>query len=78
MDVLCDAMEVSRQGFHSWKKRGKSKRAREDEKLVEKIREFSKASRGTYGSPRIVDDFHDEGIEVGRRRVARLMMEQAA
>jgi len=37
---------------------------------IERIHE---ASYGTYGSPRVRDDLVEEGIPVGRRKVARLM-----
>jgi putative transposase len=43
--------------------------------LVEKIKQVHQESRGTYGSPRVVDDLKEDGFEVGRRRVARLMQE---
>jgi putative transposase len=32
-------------------------------------------SNGTYGSPRVTRELQDEGLEVGRRRTARLMRE---
>jgi len=31
--------------------------------------------RGTYGSPRVRDELVDQGFEIGRKRVARLMRE---
>ena len=40
---------------------------------METIKEVHKESRGTYGSPRMLDDLKERGFEVGRRRVARLM-----
>lgn len=43
--------------------------------MVCKIKEVHQESRGTYGSPRIVDDLKEQGFEVGRRRIARLMKE---
>ena len=41
--------------------------------LTEKIREIHDRSRGTYGSPRVHAALQDEGIRVGKKRVARLM-----
>jgi putative transposase len=38
-----------------------------------RIKRIHEASYGTYGSPRVRDDLLDEGIPVGRRKVARLM-----
>ncbi len=43
--------------------------------LTEKIRAIHKRSRGTYGAPRIHAELKDEGVRVGRKRVARLMRE---
>jgi putative transposase len=31
---LCEALDVSRSGFHAWKNRAPSARAREDERLL--------------------------------------------
>jgi transposase InsO family protein len=50
-----------------------STRALEDEQLRPKVVEAFKVGRGTYGSPRVLDELIDQGFEVGRRRVARLM-----
>jgi transposase InsO family protein len=41
--------------------------------LLEWIRRFHQASRGTYGAPRIHRDLRAAGIRVGRKRVARLL-----
>jgi len=41
--------------------------------LTEKIREIHDRSRGTYGAPRVHAALQDEGIRVGKKRVARLM-----
>jgi putative transposase len=43
--------------------------------LTEKIREIHDRSRGTYGAPRVHAALQDEGIRVGKKRVARLMKE---
>ena len=39
------------------------------------IEAFHEASRGTYGAPRIHADLKEGGVQVGRKRVARLMRE---
>jgi putative transposase len=66
-------LEVSTSGYYAWISREPSLRARKDAVLTEKIREYHKLSRHTYGSPRILTDLAEEGIHVGRKRVARLM-----
>jgi hypothetical protein len=44
-----------------------------DAALLERIRTIHKFSRGTYGMPRIFEEFKAEGTRVGRKRIARLM-----
>jgi len=66
---------VSRSGYYAWKHREPSCRAREDQELVQHIKEIHKESRGTYGSPRVLYDLKLRRFQVGRRRVARLMKE---
>ncbi len=70
---LCRALEVSPSGYYDWRDRPESARAQENRRLVTKIRLFHKASRETYGSPRIHQDLVDAGEQVGENRVARLM-----
>jgi putative transposase len=73
--ILCRVLRVSRSGYYAWRDRLPSPRALEDEQLRPKIVEAFKAGRGTYGSPRVLDELVDQGFEVGRRRIARLMRE---
>jgi putative transposase len=70
---MCRMLDVSTSGYYAWISREPSLRAREDAVLTEKIREYHKLSRHTYGSPRILTDLDEEGIHVGRKRIARLM-----
>jgi putative transposase len=70
---MCRVLGVSPSGYYAWRYRKPSAHARKDAELSEKIRSYHETSRGTYGSPRIHADLADEGIRVGRKRVARLM-----
>ncbi len=71
--MMCRLLEVSTSGYYAWLKRPASLRSREDAILLEKIRWFHLRSRGTYGVPRIHLDLREDGVQVGRKRVARLM-----
>jgi len=71
--MMCRLLKVSRSGYYAWRDRPESDRARFDRALIPKIKRIHEASYGTYGSPRVRDDLLDEGIPVGRRKVARLM-----
>ncbi len=70
---MCRVLEVSRSCYYDWLKRPESRRAREDRVLLVHIRASHKNSRGTYGSPRVHKDLVDQGHELGRGRVARVM-----
>lgn len=69
-------LEVSRSGYHAWKRRKPSRRASENESLLGRIRDYHDASGGTYGAIRIARDFREDEakpLRVGKNRVARLM-----
>ena len=71
--TTCRLLGVSTSGYYAGLKRGPSQRAREDTWLTERIQSIHTRSRGTYGAPRIHAELCDEGILVGRKRIARLM-----
>ncbi len=75
MRILCRVLRVSRSGYYAWRVRKPSARDLEDERLRPKVVEAFKTGRGTYGSPRVRDELVDQGFEIGRKRVARLMRE---
>lgn len=71
---MCRVLGVSRAGFYAWCGREPSARAREDERLTNRIREIHEDNRGVYGSPRIHAELRlGDGVRVGRKRVERLM-----
>lgn len=71
--VMCRVLDVSPSGYYAWGERPPSRRQQENERLTDQIRELHAHSRETYGSPRIHADLQDMGIEISRKRVARLM-----
>lgn len=71
--LMCRQLGVSSSGYYAWKHREPSLRAQRDAVLVDGIRRVHKESHGSYGSPRVARELKEDGIEVGRRRVARLM-----
>lgn len=71
--AMCKAFGVSRSGYYAWAGRRPSARASADAALVERIRAIHKASKETYGAPRIHAELADEGAHVARKRVERLM-----
>jgi transposase InsO family protein len=73
VETMCRVLGVRVSGFYASQKRLEPRRKQEDRKLTAHIRAAHKASRGTYGSPRVLLDLKDSGLKVGRKRVARLM-----
>ena len=74
---LCAALDVSRSGFHAWLNRAPSKRSRDDETIVAKVRASFVGSARTYGARRVWRDVLAEGIDCGLHRIERLMKTQA-
>ena len=75
--MLCRLLRVSKSGYYAWLKRGPSKRSLRDAYLGTMIAAFHVASRGTYGSPRILKDLREAKERTSRKRVARLMRERS-
>ncbi len=71
--TMCRVLDVSTSGFYDWLNRRDSRRAQENRRLVQRIRNYHHASRQTYGSPRIFKDLRESGERCGVHRVARLM-----
>jgi putative transposase len=71
--TMCRLLGVSLSGYYAWTKRAPSQRAQADAVLLSHIRAAHAASHGTYGAPRIHVELRENGIRVGRKRVARLM-----
>lgn len=69
----CKVLEVSESGYYAWRKRPPSEREKENDSLKVKIYSAWKHNRGVYGALRIQDALKDDGLAVGRHRVARLM-----
>jgi len=73
ISTMSRTLGVSRSGFYAWRERAASARSKADAAVTERIKAIHKASRETYGAPRIHAELIDEGIHVGRKRVERLM-----
>ena len=74
---LCKVLGVSQSGYFARKDRPACRRQHEDMVLLAHIRSAFALSNATYGSPRMTRELRDDGITVGRHRVARLMRENA-
>lgn len=74
---ICEALGVSRSGFHAWLGRAPSARARSDQMLGARVRASFIASYRTYGARRVWHDVLAEGQPCGLHRIERLMRQQA-
>lgn len=73
----CRVLGVSRSGYYRWINSGPSTRDVSDATLSVEIRTIHQRHKGRYGSPRIHRELRETGHRVGRKRVARLMRENA-
>jgi len=71
--VLCRLLKVSRAGYYAWSLRPPSAREVADAVLTTQIQDAFDSNRKVYGSPRIHAELADADVNVGRKRVARLM-----
>jgi putative transposase len=74
---LCNALGVSRSGFHAWLNRAPSARSRRDEVMSGRIKASFVGSDRTYGARRVWRDLLAEGVDCGLHKVERLMRLQA-
>ena len=73
IQCLCRVLQVTPSGYDAWMNRRPSQRQQDNDRMKVRIRAIHAASRGTYGSPRVHEQLTQEGCEVGRERVARLL-----
>jgi Transposase and inactivated derivatives len=72
---LCKIMDVSSRGLRAFRNRPATHRQRTDLVVLAHIREQSRLSLGSYGRPRMTEGLKELGLDVGHRRVGRLMRE---
>ena len=70
---MCRVLEVSRSGYYASCANPIGKRRARDAALLPEIHRIHKASRGTFGSPRVCAQLLREGKPAGKHRVARVM-----
>jgi putative transposase len=70
---MCEYLDVTRGGFYAWRERRPSRTQTENEGLTEQVRDVFNASRCIYGAPRVAAQLRQQGLSIGRRRVAKLM-----
>lgn len=69
---MCRVLRVHFSGLYTWLKEPLSRRAREDVRQTELIRQAWSESGNVYGYRKLTDDLRDQGEQVSENRVARL------
>lgn len=70
---MCRVMDVSPRGLRAFRNRPACRRQRSDLVTLAHIKEQSRLSLGSYGRPRMTEELKEIGLNVGHRRVGRLM-----
>lgn len=74
--TLCRVLQVSRSAYYGGVGRPPARRWLTDAALRVQIAAIHRASRATYGSPRVHEQLRQQATHVSRKRVARLMVAQ--
>lgn len=72
LTLMCRVLEVSRSGYHAWRRRRPSRRTQENARLEVAIQAAHVRTRQTYGPERLHDELREEGVTVGVSRIKRL------
>jgi len=77
VEKMCKVLIVSRSGYYRWLKTPESKRAKENRRLIEMIKEIhSDTKTANYGSPRMTIEIQNRGLSCSEARIARLMRQE--
>jgi putative transposase len=77
VEKMAEILRAARSGYYCWIEGRKSARAVEEKELVEQIQHIQGEVRHSYGSPRMREELLRRGRHVGKKRVARIMRENA-
>lgn len=72
---LCELVELKRSRFYRWANPTLSDHYVADAYVANQVVDIYRASRGTYGSPRVWGQLRRNKIRVSRKRVERIMAE---
>ncbi len=72
---MCQVFGVSKSGYYNWVQHEPSDRKQSDERLKLEIKVAHIRTRETYGTRRLQTELAENGIIVGRDRLARLRKE---
>jgi putative transposase len=70
---VCRTLEVSRSGSDEWRSRPPRAQPDADQQGQDKVRRYFVPGRGTYGTRRLKHLLAQEGLQVSRRRIGRVL-----
>jgi putative transposase len=73
IERMSKMLNISRNGYYRFINATPSKRSKENESLLQKIKTVHQENRQVYGSPRIHAELTAQGERYSRKRIARLM-----
>jgi putative transposase len=73
VSCMCRLLEVSRSGYYEWLSRPRSARAEAMQQSQDKVTHYFAQGRGTYGTRRLKHLLAQEGLQVSRRRIGRVL-----
>jgi len=68
---MCSTLCVSKSAYYEWRKIEPNKK--KINSLAEEVFKVFRASKSTYGSPRICEELKEAGIDVSKSTIARIM-----
>ena len=73
---MCRVLNVTRPAYYHWQKRRSSQRRIEDLKYIELLRKHYQLNSGRYGLLKLVKAIRQEGFNVNKKRIYRLMKKE--
>ena len=71
--LMCRLLSVSVSGYYGWRCRKPSRREEDNHQLAIKIKTIFDDEKSRAGALRITKRLNNEGVSVGRHRVAKIM-----
>ncbi len=73
--TMCRVLQLTRSSYNYWRSHLSSSYRQRNAVLLQEIKRIVEASRGTYGSPRMVRELRKRGFVCNLKRIAKLMQD---
>jgi len=70
---MSQILKISKSGYYKWGNKKLSKREKENDMLLNQIKDIYADNKGRYGSPRITKELRKTGKRYGKNRITMLM-----